>query len=221
MNRTFLDNHYESIISVNREKILAGGKGDPFLKNAPTDNRMALVVLIRIPDGITEKINQCIDDLKVIEPDLYYYPAKDFHITVMDILKGEKGREIPPNISKYIRCVEECSKEISPFQIKFDGLTASDNAVLVRGYYEDRLTIFREQLRDMLKQRELLLEERYKTVSSHVTIARLYNKYQNAERLLEFIERPRSFGTMTVQNMEISFHNWYDTRKEILSTVEL
>lgn len=221
MNRAFLENHYESIIAANREKILAGGKGDQFLENALTDNRRALVVMIRIPSEIAEKINKCIDDLKGIEPNLYYYPAKDFHITVMDILKGEEGREIPSNISEYIRCIKECSEEISPFQIEFDGLAASDNAVMVRGYYEDHLLIFREKLRGMLKLKGLLLEERYKTVSSHVTIARLYNKFQNAEKLLEYIERPRSFGTMTVQNMEISFHNWYDTRTEILSTIEL
>ena len=95
------------------------------------------------------------------------------------------------------------------------------NNTFYKGYYEDHLLIFREKLRGMLKLKGLLLEERYKTVSSHVTIARLYNKFQNAEKLLEYIERPRSFGTMTVQNMEISFHNWYDTRTEILSTIEL
>ena len=79
MNRAFLENHYESIIAANREKILAGGKGDPFLENALTDNRRALVVMIRIPSEIAEKINKCIDDLKGIEPNLYYYPAKDFY----------------------------------------------------------------------------------------------------------------------------------------------
>ena len=195
MERSFLDNHYDSILATNREKVLAGGIGDPLLKNALTDSRMSLVVLIRISPDVEERINCCLDDLKGIEPNLYYYPAKDFHITVMDVLKGEEGR--------------------------VDGLTASDNAILVRGYYDDQLMVFRQRLRDMLKQRGLSLEERYKTISSHVTIARLHSKFQNPERLLDYIEKPRSFGTMTVSNMEISFHNWYDTRKEVLSVVEL
>ena len=220
MERSFLDNHYDSILATNREKVLAGGIGDPLLKNALTDSRMSLVVLIRISPDVAERINCCLDDLKGIEPNLYYYPAKDFHITVMDVLKGEEGREIPTNINEYIRCIEECSKDISPFKIRFDGLTASDNAVLVRGYYDDQLMVFRQRLRDMLKQRGLSLEERYKTISSHVTIARLHSKFQNPERLLDYIEKPRSFGTMTVSNMEISFHNWYDTRKKVLSVVE-
>ena len=221
MDRSFLDNHYDSILTANREKILAGGVGDVLLERALTDSRMSLVVLIRIPLNVAEKINSCIDDLKGIEPNLYYYPVKDFHITVMDVLKGEEGRRIPQNITEYIRCIEECSKEISPFKIRFDGLTASDNAILVRGYYDDQLMVFRQKLRDMLKQRGLSLEERYKTISSHATIARLHSKYQNPERLLDYIEKPRSFGTMTVSSMEISFHNWYDTSKEVLSAIEL
>ena len=221
MERSFLDNHYDSILAANKEKILAGGMGDALLEKAPTDSRMSLVVLIRISSDVAEKINSCIDDLKRIEPNLYYYPAKDFHITVMDVLKGEEGREIPPNITEYIRCIEECSKGITPFKIEFDGLTASDNAILVRGYYDEQLMVFRIKLRDMLKQKGLSLEERYKTISSHVTIARLHRKYQNPEKLLDYIEKPRSFGTMTVSNMEISFHNWYDTRKEVLSAVDL
>ena len=221
MDRSFLDNHYDSILTANREKILAGGVGDVLLERALTDSRMSLVVLIRIPLNVAEKINSCIDDLKGIEPNLYYYPVKDFHITVMDVLKGEEGRRIPQNITEYIRCIEECSKEISPFKIRFDGLTASDNAILVRGYYDDQLMVFRQKLRDMLKLRGLSLEERYKTISSHATIARLHSKYQNPERLLDYIEKPRPFGTITVSNMEISFHNWYDTRKEVLSTIEL
>ena len=118
MKRSFLDNHYDSILTANREKILAGGNGDAFLEKALTDSRMALVVLIRIPSVAAEKINRCIDDLKGIEPNLYYYPAEDFHITVMDVLKGEEGRRIPPNINEYIRCIEECSKDISPFKVK-------------------------------------------------------------------------------------------------------
>ena len=221
MDRSFLVNHHDSILAANREKILAGGARDAFLDNALTDNRMSLVVLIRIPLDAAEKINSCIDDLKGIEPNLYFYRAKDFHITVMDVLKGEEGRRIPQNITEYIRCIEECSRGISPFKIIFDGLTASDNAIMVRGYYDDQLMVFRQKLRDMLKQKGLPLEERYKTISSHVTIARLHSKCQNPEKLLDYIEKPRSFGTMTVSSMEISFHNWYDTRKEVLSAIEL
>lgn len=57
MRRAFLDTHYGSILSTNREKILEGGTADTLLKKALADNRMSLVVLIRISPDVAEKIN--------------------------------------------------------------------------------------------------------------------------------------------------------------------
>ncbi len=143
------------------------------------------------------------------------------HITVMDILGGREGRQIPENLDEYRSCIEKCASKIEPFNIAFDGLVASDNAVMVKGFYDEALLKFRESLRASFAEKGLLLEERYKTISSHITITRLYDKYRDPERLLEYVERPHSFGTMTVTSMELAFHNWYDTRNELLSRVVL
>ncbi|WP_026657953.1 2'-5' RNA ligase family protein [Butyrivibrio sp. AC2005] len=220
MDKKFLNEHYEKILRNNRDCFLNGGNGDILLKNAENDNRMALVVLIRIAPDISAKISECIQSLREIEPGLYFYPEKDFHITVMDILRGEEGRRIPDNLDDYIRCIKKCSMEISPFNIMFDGLTASDNAIMVKGYYDEQLQQFREALRASLASNGLLLEERYKTVSSHITISRLHEKYKNADKLMHYIEEPHILGTMTVNSFEISFHNWYDTRKQVLEIVK-
>ena len=90
-DREFLNDFYNiKIFEKNKAKILSGGVGDSFLFHAEKDRRMALVLLIRINPFISFNIEKCINDLKAIEPDLYYYPCKDLHITVMDILKGEE-----------------------------------------------------------------------------------------------------------------------------------
>ena len=73
MDSSILTRHYGKILEDNREKILSGGTGDSFLRNAKEDSRMALVVLIRISPEITRKIGECIGELKEIEPELYYY----------------------------------------------------------------------------------------------------------------------------------------------------
>ena len=132
MDSSILTRHYGKILEDNREKILSGGTGDSFLRNAKEDSRMALVVLIRISPEITRKIGECIGELKEIEPELYYYPKSDLHITVMDILRGEEGRTVPEDLDRYLECIQKCSEEIGPFEIVFDGLVASDNAVMVR-----------------------------------------------------------------------------------------
>ena len=159
-----------NIYEKNKQKIISGGIGDNFLKNAKKDNRMSLVLLIRISPEISTKIEKCISELKQIEPNLYYYPKEDFHITVIDILKGIEGRTIPKNLNEYIECIKKCISEIKPFKIEFNGLTASDNAVMVKGFYEYELQKFREAFRKALKDKGLTLEERYETISSHVTI---------------------------------------------------
>ena len=221
-NKEKLDELYnKNIFEANKEKLLAGGNGDKFLETAKEDNRMSLVLLIRISPEISDKIEKCINELKIIEPNLYYYSKNEFHITIIDILKGTLNRKIPENINDYIECAKICSKEIKPFKIEFNGLTASNNAVMVKGYYESELQKFRELLRKMLREKGLNLEERYETKSSHITIMRIPNKLENPKELIKFVEQEHNFGILEVNSFEVCFHNWYDTKKEVLSIISL
>ena len=221
IDRDFLDRHYLNILIPNRDKILAGGTVDERLVDAVNDNRMSLVLLIRISPSVSENIVKSIEELKGIEPSMYYYPPEDFHITVMDILKGELYRKIPENLDSYAKAIKECSRQISPFTIEFDGLTASDGAVMVKGYYDNQLQIFRQMLRDSFKKNNLELQERYETVSSHISIARVKEKLSNPEGLLDYVSASHYFGKMQVENIELSFHNWYDTKKNLLENIKL
>ena len=224
INKDFLKEHYNNIFIKNKEKICQGGVKDDLLSNVQNDERMSIVLLIRISPNISANIEKCINKLKEIESDsMYFYPSSDFHITVIDILKGEIGRKIPDNINEYIKCFNECAKKIKPFEIEFEGLTASDNAVLVKGFYDNEFQKFRELLRESLNKNNLKLEERYKTISSHITIARIKNKLNNSEKLIEFVEKNKNnyFGKMKVESLELCFHNWYDTQKQVLLNIKL
>ena len=222
INKEFLQTHYNNILLKNKEKINQGGVKDDLLSNAPNDKRMSMVLLIRINPDISNNIQNAINKLKELEPDsMYYYPPSDFHITVIDLLKGELDRKIPDNINDYINCINECAKEIKPFEIEFDGLTASDNAVLVKGFYDNELQKFRELLRENLIKNNLKLEERYKTISSHITIARFKEKLKNPDKFISFIENENKnyFGKMKVNYFELCFHNWYDTKKQTIEKI--
>ena len=67
----------------------------------------------------------------------------------------------------------------------------------------------------------LKLEERYKTISSHITIARLKNKLNNPEKFISFVEQKNYFGKMKVESIELCYHNWYDTQKQVLLNIKL
>ena len=222
INKDFLKEHYNNIFIKNKEKICQGGVKDDLLSNVKNDERMSIVLLIRISPNISANIEKCINKLKEIESDsMYFYPSSDFHITVIDILKGEIGRKIPENINDYINCINECAKQIKPFEIEFEGLTASDNALLVKGFYDNELQKFRELLRESLNKNNLKLEERYKTISSHITIARFKEKLKNPDKFISFIENENKnyFGKMKVNYFELCFHNWYDTKKQTIETI--
>ena len=219
INKELLKEHYNNILIKNREKILKGGVKDNFELN---EKIMSMDLLIRIPSNISNNIENCLNKLKEIESDnIYYYPPSDFHISLINILKGEIGRTVPENINEYINCINECIKQIKPFEIEFNGLTASDNAVLVKGYYDNELQKMRELLRENLVKKNLIFEERYKTISSHITIARIKNKLKNPEKYISFIENGNYLGKMKVESIELTFHNWYDTKKEILANFHL
>lgn len=214
--KQFLQEHYNKILEQNLRKLLSGGTGDPFLPSSTADTRMALVLVIRIDPEIAANIDNHLNGIRKIEPSLYYYPRQSFHITVIDILKGEAHRKVPQNIERYIQCIKECTQQIKPFYIALDGMTASDNAAMVKGYYEYELERFRKLLRQSLNKQSLLLEERYETISSHITAVRIPVKLQNPQTFVEYIKQPVSFGVMKVNSFELVFHDWYDAQKIVL-----
>ncbi len=220
-NKRKLETHYCNIYKQNKSKLLQGGVGDVFLVSPETDARMSLALLIRIDESISEKIYEFLEKIKAVEPDLYFYPKEDFHITVMDILKGIPNRVIPDNIEAYIQCIKECTDTIEPFYIEFRGVTASDNAVLVKGYYEYGLEKLRRLLRKNFTKKHLLLEERYETFSSHITVVRIPDKLTHSNKFITCIQSDDNFGTMKVGSIELVFHNWYDSRKTVLSRFNL
>ena len=221
-NKNKLDELYNiNIYEKNKQKLLSGGIADKFLLNVKNDNRMSLDILIRMTPYISDKIEKCIFELKNIEPNLYYYPNTDFHVTVLDILKAESNRKIPNNLEEYIKCIKKCVSEIKPFKIEFNGLTASDNAIMIKGYYEYELQKFRESLRKLLREKRLDFEERYETISCHITIGRILDKINKPIDLIKYIEQDRMFGIMEINSFELCFHNWYDTKKNILSIIKL
>jgi 2'-5' RNA ligase len=220
-SHSFLRKHYSTILKNNRRIILEGGNGRIDYTDFVDEKIMSLVTLIRLSPEVSSRIAAFEDRLRAIQPDMYFYPQEDYHITVLDILKGEKGRQLPNNIDEYVEAVKACTKDISPFEITFKGISASDNAVMVCGFYDEALELLRQSMRTELKRRGLPLDERYETFSSHVTFARLCSKYTDPVKFLSLISEPVSFGAMTVTSLEVCFHSWCDARKTVIAEISL
>lgn len=220
-HEAILKEHYDHILEQNKEILLNGGHGDSFLLSPETDARMAVALLIRAKGEASEKITDYLQEMKKAEPELYYYPPQDFHVTVLDILRGKPYRTLPENIGDYITCIQECADKVKSFCIDFKGVTASDNAVLACGYYEYGLEEIRQSVRKALSKNNLILEERYQTISAHITVARIPQRLENQEQFLKHIKKEIRFGKMEVDSLELTFHNWYDSKKTKLADISL
>lgn len=176
--------------------------------------------MIRVPPLLYGRIYGIFSALRAQYPSLYWYPASDMHITALDIQRGREG--LPKSnailIRRYARCIREALRGESPFGIRLQGLTASAEAVLVKGYYEEPLERIRASLRARLREEGLPAEERYETYSCHVSVARFPAPVSHPQKLIAFVEKQAqtAVGSWRAARLELTYHNWYDSQKECL-----
>lgn len=211
---------YDSIRTKNTEVFLSGGVPDDFLNHPETDTRMAVALVIRPAEAVRQSICAVLQELHAEFPELYCYPADDLHITVLDVLRGRPGLEKPSPalLAQYKNCIEAAVSQLEPFSIQFKGLVFSDGAVMVKGFDDGGLEILRAALRSALRAEGLSLEERYETTSCHITAVRFPEKLHAPAALLKRLERcdAMDFGSCAVTGFELTYHNWYDSRKECI-----
>jgi 2'-5' RNA ligase len=219
-----LNELYKNIAAHGTCTIQEGGKIDQFLAHPEQDSRMGVALVFRIPDFVKISILKKMRDLEQCAPELYYYPPTDFHVTVLDLQRAKSGLVCSSELTKrYTEAIRHAAKGICPFDVRFCGMVASDGAVLVKGYYEPGLEALRQNLRTILRESGLSLDERYETFSCHVTIVRFPHKIESPFAFSDEISNLSNcdFGKFTVDSLQLVYHNWYDSHKEILSEMFL
>lgn len=216
---------YANIFETGYAKIMEGGSVDPLAALPDADDRMAVALVIRIPAEIRNRILGGMQPLRSEMPELYYYPGEDMHITLLEILRGRKGLRRPDagQTEQYTACIKAALRGNPPFSVFMQGLTASDGAVMAKGFYEEPLERIRRGLRAVLREKGIFFEERYETYSCHITAARFPEKISNPGRLIKFLEENAEtvWGSWKVKTLELTYHNWYDSKKETLETFTL
>ncbi|HUH27112.1 hypothetical protein [Gelidibacter sp.] len=106
-----LKEHYNKLYQESIRKISSDNyEIDPML-HADNDNRFGVSLLIRPPLEIKNEIQKFLNQLKCIEPDQYYYPNSDIHITVLSIISCYEGLKLSNlNVPDYVGLIEESLK---------------------------------------------------------------------------------------------------------------
>lgn len=193
---------------------------DPLI-DSKNDTRFGMTLLARPSAQVRQNILQTLEKLKSAAPDQYYYPESDMHLTVLSIISCYPGFSINQvNEKDYIRIIKSVTDTISPFRIKFKGLTASSSCILVQGFPDsDQLNELRNELRTKFKQSGLQhsIDKRYQIQTAHMTVIRFKQPFTEEQKFIQILKELKEidFGSCMIEEAELVENNWYQQKGKV------
>lgn len=185
------------------------------------DRRRGLTLLIRPDLNVIDKINRFQKEIKKIDQHQYYQPVSDIHLTVLSIISCYEGFNLTDiAIQEYVQIITESIKGIGKIKLNFNGITTSQEAVLIQGFpVDEELDTLRNRLRENFARTNLKqsIDSRYKLSAAHVTAIRFREMLESPERFAEMLQRYRevNFGEMHVKSLDLVYNDWYQSRKVV------
>lgn len=193
---------------------------DPLI-DSPTDSRFGITLLIRPSEEVNNAVQHFLSSVRAIEPEHYFYPNPDIHVTVMPIISCYEGFELQQiNTEDYIDLLRGCLKGLPPFSVEFRGVTASPSCLMIKGFpLDDTLEEIRTRLRMAFKSSflEQSLDKRYPLQTAHATVIRFKQPVKKRGAILEELEQFRdfNFGQFEVKELELVFNDWYQREEKV------
>jgi 2'-5' RNA ligase len=179
------------------------------------DGRRGLSLVARLAPGVVQRTGLFLDAMREVEPEQYYYPPSDIHLTILSLLTAaEHNQEQLAYADDFTAAVEDALSGVSAFQLETIGVTLTASAVLAQGFPEaDALQPIRERIRAVLRAQGLGggLDRRYHQRAAHHTIMRFAAPLQSAERFEQAMTAYREypFGSSTIARVDLAIHDWY------------
>lgn len=210
-----LKEHYNRLYVDSIEKIKNNHYSIDNLIDSSSDNRFGITVLIRPSLEVKNKIQGFLTELKKSNPNQYYYPNLDIHITVLSIISCHNGYDLKTiSIPEYSKIIQKSIEDIKDLEIHFQGVTASNSAIMVQGFINNNsLDQLRNNLRRNFKNSELQqsIDSRYAIQTAHSTVMRFREKIIDKNALLKTLEEYRDFdfSQFKVEKIELVHNDWY------------
>lgn len=216
-----LKNHYDQLFNSSFQKIQSDDcEIDPLI-HSPFDKRLGITLLLRPSEEVKKNIQNFMGHLKQYDPDQYYYPNSDIHITVLSIISCYEGFQLSQiNVKEYIHLIQQSLQNISPFIIKMIGISLSPNAIMIQGFPQTgHLQTIRERVRKMFKASSLeqSLDSRYILQTAHSTVVRFENQLRQKHEFLKELKKCRKteFGSFKVHHLELVYNDWYQKKEKV------
>lgn len=188
---------------------------DPTLAARASDSRRGLTVVVRPPPAVQQAVLGFLRELSALEPGQHYYAGQELHVTVLSLFTASvDSAPLLARTADYIAAVDSALAQARPFEIGFEGVTASPGTVMVQGFLkDDLLNEIRDGIREQLHARGLGagLDERYRLETAHMTVVRFCAPLRDQERFANALRgaRQRQFGAARFADVSLVQNDWY------------
>lgn len=200
-------------------------KIDPHLPHKSTDRRRGVTLIFRPSAAVQDPVAGFGGKLAETCPGQYYYQPEELHVTVLSIITMTELWEL--EMERFQMCrpiIGEALRAQRPFKIRFQGVTASLDSVLIQGFpLSDGLATIRTALREAFTRAGFgdMLDRRYKVTAAHISLMRFSRPCPEMKRLLAFLKENRetSFGECEIDKLQLILGDWYASADK-LQTLE-
>jgi 2'-5' RNA ligase len=187
---------------------------DPYLDDRENDHRRGMTLLIRPGATTRSSLALFLDELAAVAPEQYHYHPAQLHVTVLSLFSATPTWA--PHFARmadYVAAVDAAVAKVTPFVIRFAGVTATPGAVMIQGYADTALNHLRDALRAALGQAGLGdgLDRRYRVRLAHMTAMRYRQAPAAPSAVLATLQRFRttSFDVTSVETLDLVDNDWY------------
>ena len=206
---------YDQLWSKTSAALESGGlQVDPLLREKGGDPRRGATLVARPNADVRKRVEKFLREAAVICPGQHFYQPTELHVTVLSVIPGsESWRGEIHRLPGCRTVLDEVLKKCRAFSLKFRGVTASPEAVLVQGFpQDDTLARLRDGLRSALRDRGMgeNLDRRYKITAAHLTVMRFSSPKADWKRLLDFLQahRETDFGETRFSSLQLIWNDW-------------
>lgn len=216
-----LKEHYSKLYKESINNISSGKYEIDNLIDSKSDKRFGITLLIRPSNEVKDEIQKFLCEVKKVEPNQYYYPNSDIHITIMPIILGYEGFDIEKiDLNKYTELIKKCLPLDKNIKIQFKGLTSCNSCIMLQGFMSNNVVNdIREKLRVEFKNSELeqSLDKKYFMQTAHSTIVCLRKKLNQKDKFLKIVDKyvNYNFGTFDIEKIELVYSDWYQRNKSV------
>ena len=195
---------------------LARGENDvDATLDRPDDPRLGLSLIVRPDAAVSSAFDGFVESARALEPRQHYHAPSERHVTVLSVIGCHAGFELASvDVGAYVALIERCLAGIEPFEIAFDGVTASRDCVLAQGFPSgDGLGRLRASVRAGFADATLAssLDRRYPARTAHCTLVRFRRRLAAPAAFVDTLDawRDRPFGRCRVDTVFLVVNDWF------------